>query len=196
MLRVRALEHVPIAGHQQAAAACLALLRREGAQEVVRLEIVRGGDLPAEGAEEVAGVLPLGPQLIGEGRLAIGVIGGEELDAVRGRVGAEAEHHRPGVVRLDLPEDQVRRAEQGVDRIAVRALDRLRQGVERPEEHRGGVDREQGACHAPQANATRAPVQAGTPSSAASTSRRRSTSPRMPATTSLKRKAWASLTIA
>ena len=77
-----------------------------------------------------------------------GVVAVEQLHAVVGRVGAEAEHHRARLVLLDLAQDQVRGAEQRVHRLPVRALDRVGQRVEGAEQHRGGVDDEEGTWHA------------------------------------------------
>ena len=76
-----------------------------------------------------------------------GVVGGVEVDPVGGGVGSEAEGDRARIVFFDLLEDQVRRAEQGVDRLSVGALDRVGQGVEGAVEHRGQVDGEQGLGH-------------------------------------------------
>ena len=70
----------------------------------------------------------------------LGVVAVEQLDAVVGGIGAEAEHDGPRVVLLDLPQHEVRGAEQGVDRRVAPALDRLRQGVEGAEEHGRRVD--------------------------------------------------------
>ena len=87
------------------------------------------------------------PRAVGElGRQRVGhlgplrVVAVEQLDAVVGGVGAEAEHHRARGVLLDLAQDEVGGAEQRVDRQAVLALDRVRQRVEGAEQHRGGVD--------------------------------------------------------
>ena len=51
---------------------------------------------------------------------ALGVVAGEELDAVVGGVGAEAEDDGARLVLLDLAQDQVRVAEQRVDRACRR----------------------------------------------------------------------------
>ena len=148
-----ALEHVAVAGHQQAPAAGLPLLLGEGAEQVVGLERLAGRrSVQPKAPKKSAESSHCGPQLVGEGRLAVGVVGREQLEPVGGGVGPEAEHDGPRLVRLDLAQDQVGGAEQRVDRLAVRPLDRLRQGVERPEEHRGGIDGEQRAWHAPDAS--------------------------------------------
>ena len=73
---------------------------------------------------------PLRSKLVRKGRLAVGVVGGIELDPVGGGVGADAEDHRPRLALLDLAEDQVGAAEQRVDGLALRILDRGRQRVE------------------------------------------------------------------
>jgi hypothetical protein len=97
------------------------------------------GDPPAEGCEEARRVSPLGYELIGHLR-PIAVVAAEQLDSIGRRVGPEAEDHCPGVMLLDLAEDEVRGAEQRVHRAAVGARDRLRKREERPVEHRGRVD--------------------------------------------------------
>ena len=78
----------------------------------------------------------------------VGVVAVVELHAVVGGVRAEAEHDGARLVLLDLAQHQVRGAEQGVDGLAVRALDGVGQRVEGAEQHRGGVDDEQGTGHA------------------------------------------------
>ena len=142
----RALEHVAVAGEQQRRAPGLGLEPGVGAEQVVGLERLVGGDLPAEGAEEVGGVCPLVNEVLGH-LGPLGVIAVEQLDAVGRCLGAEAEHDRARLVNLDLAQDEVRRAEQGIDRLAVGALDRVGQGEERPVKERGCVDCEQGPGH-------------------------------------------------
>ncbi len=135
-----ALEHVAIAGHEEGLAAGLGLELGEAAEQVVGLERLVIGDRPPERLEVVAGVGPLGLQPVGHLR-AGGVVGRVELGPVGGGVGTEAEHDGARLAGLGLLEDQVRRAEQRVDRVAVGALDRVGERVERAVEHRGGVNR-------------------------------------------------------
>ena len=68
------------------------------------------------------------------------VVGRVELGAVLRGVGPEAEDDGARPRPLDLAQDQVRRSQQGVHRMPVAALDRLRQRIERAEQHRGRVD--------------------------------------------------------
>ena len=105
-------------------AAGLALDRRVGAEQVVGLEIVVVRHGPPEGAEELGRVVPLRDELLRHLR-AVGVVGLVELLAVLRRLGAEAEDDGARVVVLDLAQDEVRGAEQGVHRPPVRALDRV-----------------------------------------------------------------------
>ena len=144
---VGALVHVAVAGHQQRPAAGLRLAAGVGAEQVVGLEVVAGRHGPAEGLEEIAGGGELGREVVGHRRLALGVVGGVELGPVGGGVGAEAEDDGARLVQLDLAQDQVGGAEQGVDRLAVAADDRVRQRVEGAEQHRGRVDCKQRAGH-------------------------------------------------
>ena len=68
------------------------------------------------------------------------MVGLVQLDAVVGGVGPEAHRDGARLVQLDLPQKDVRGAEQRVDRLAGRVGDRLRQRVEGAEEERWGVD--------------------------------------------------------
>ena len=137
-----ALVHVAIAGQQQRTPSGLDLAASERAEQVVRLERLAPRHRPTEGFEEGRAVCPLGGEAVRH-LIAIRVIGGKELGSVGGGVRAEAEDDGSRVVRFHLAQDQVGRAEQGVDRLAVGPLDRVGQGVEGPEQHRWGVDHEQ-----------------------------------------------------
>ena len=138
---VRALIHVPVAGHHECAAAGLGLEPCERAEQVVGLEGVAVGDDPAEGFEEGPRVQELRRQLVRD-LGALCVVAVEQLHAVVRRVRPEAEHHGARAVLLDLAQDQVRGAEQGVHGLAVRALDGVREGVEGSEQHRWRIDDE------------------------------------------------------
>ena len=96
-------------------------------------------------SKKAVAVLPLGHQLRRH-LVAVAVVGGEQLGPVGGGVGAEAEDDRPRPVRLDLAQDQVGGAEQSVDGLPVGSLDRLRQRVEGPKQHRRRVHGEEWVC--------------------------------------------------
>ena len=117
------------------------LARGVRAEQVVGLEVVAHRHGPAERLEEVLRRRELRRERVGH-LGALRVVAVEQLHAVVGGVGAEAEHHGARLVLLHLAQDQVRGAEQRVHRLPVRALDRVGQRVEGAEQHRGGVDNE------------------------------------------------------
>ncbi len=118
----------------------------ERAEEVVGLEVPRVEDPPAERAEEVPGLRPLVRERVGHGR-AVGVVAREVVRAVGRGLRAEAEDDRARGVRLDGLQDEVRAAEQRVDGLPLRVLDRVREREERAVEQRRRVDGEQRGGH-------------------------------------------------
>ena len=139
---VDALEHVAVAREEQRLAAGGDLELGERPEQVVGLEVADRRAVPAERAEERGRVAPLALEL-GRHRRAVGVVGGEGVGPVVGRLGAPAEHDRARLVALDDEEDEVRHPEQRVDRVAVVVGDALGQREERAVHERGGVDGEQ-----------------------------------------------------
>ena len=73
--RGRALEQVAVAGQDQRHAAGVLLVRGARAQQVVGLEVVGVGDVPAERAVESRAPLPLVGEVVGD-RRAVGVVAG------------------------------------------------------------------------------------------------------------------------
>src|SRR4051794_21525506 len=78
-------------------------------------------------------------------------------------IGAVCQNDSPRPVQLDLAQDQVRRAEQRVDRRAVGPLYRRRQRVEGAEQHRGRVDDEERLGHRRTVTCAGASVMRATP---------------------------------
>jgi hypothetical protein len=71
-----------------------------------------------------------------------------QLDAVRGRLGAEAEHHGPRLVALNRLQHEVRAAQQRVDGMPLAVGDRSWEREERAIQEGGGVDSQQRTGHA------------------------------------------------
>ncbi|MSW83335.1 MAG: hypothetical protein F2832_01110 [Actinobacteria bacterium] len=143
-----ALEEVTVAGQEQRRAAGAQLGLREPAEQVVGFERIRRSvkDRPPEGRQQAGSELPLRGELVRH-RRPRGVVPGVEGHPIGRGLGAEADRHGARCVVGDRLEHHVRGAEQRVDRGAVRAGDRLRQGEERAVEDRRGVDGEQGRGH-------------------------------------------------
>jgi hypothetical protein len=93
----------------------------------------------------------------------LGVVAAVELHPILRRLGAEADHHGPRGVGLDGGEDEVGRAEQGVDGLAVGARDGLGEGEEGAVKQRRGVDREQRTAPQRAQGRDRAPVRGASP---------------------------------
>ncbi len=87
-------------------------------EEVVGLEGRVAAHRPVEAFEEALRALPLRDEPLRH-LGAVGVVGGQELLAIGGSLGAEAQDDCSRVVLLDLGEDQVGRAEERVDRDAL-----------------------------------------------------------------------------
>ncbi len=119
-------------------------------EQVVGLQVIRGRGEPAEGGEQLRGVLELPVQRVGH-RRAVGVVGGIQLGPVGGGLGAEADDDRPRAAVGGDPQDQVDGAQQRVDGVAVGVGDRVRQREERAIQDERAVDREQRSGHAPEA---------------------------------------------
>ena len=108
------------------------------AEQVVGLQIVGVGDLPAERRVQLGRLRPLVGEVVGH-RWAVRVVAGIELDAVGRCVGPEAADHRSGSAFVGLREDRVDAAEQRVDGPSVGPLDLVGQSEERPVEEIGSV---------------------------------------------------------
>ncbi len=129
----RALEQVAVAGQDHRLAAGGLLLQRVGAQQVVGLQlgVVRAG--PAHGLVQRRRALPL-PRQVARHRRAVGVVGGVEIGAVGRGVRAHAADGGAGALLLGRRQDRVDRAQQRVHRLALGAVDLVRQREERPVE--------------------------------------------------------------
>ena len=129
-LLVDGREQVAIAGQQQGSPALLGLAARVRVHRVVGLELARVTDHPGEAGEQRRSPGPLGGQLRRH-RIAVCVIGREQLDAVARLLGAEARHDRARRALGQHREQRVDRSEQRVDRPALAVCDRGGQRKER-----------------------------------------------------------------
>jgi hypothetical protein len=145
-VRIDALVHVAVAGEDQGAAARGLLGRGVGTQEIVSLQFVGSLTLPAEGPEEVRGLLELPGQRLGDG-WPVGVVGREQLDPVGGGLRSKAHHDRPRTPVCRHSQQGVGGAEQAAHRTILDAGDRLGKGEERAVEEERSVDDEQRAGH-------------------------------------------------